>query len=214
LQTKDYMNGLIEELRKVIIKEGNPPVYLIGWSWGAWLSFIAASKYPELVKELILVNSGPFEAKYAKSIMQTRLERLTNEERRRVKAILGLMGEGNSGNKMLKDFGYLMGKADAFNPLPGVKDINVNSNIYKKVWGEAEELRKSGELLKYGEGIKCPVVVIHGDYDPHPFIGVKKPLTKVLKNVKFILLKNCGHYPWLEKNAKIIFIRKLIEEIR
>ena len=56
--------------------------------------------------------------------------------------------------------------------------------------------------MKLGEKIKCPVVAIHGDYDPHPAEGVKKPLLKVVKNFRFILLKNCGHKPWIEQKAK------------
>jgi pimeloyl-ACP methyl ester carboxylesterase len=79
---------------------------------------------------------------------------------------------------------------------------------------DAVELRRSGELLKLGRQIQCPVVAIHGDYDPHPHEGIKKPLSTVLGNFRFILLKNCGHMPWIEKEAKGAFYEILKEELR
>ena len=82
------------------------------------------------------------------------------------------------------------------------------------VWGEASKLRRqSGELLKLGEGIGCPVVAIHGDYDPHPAAGVKEPLARVLTDFRFIVLGKCGHHPWLERHAKDNFYDTLRKEI-
>jgi len=59
----------------------------------------------------------------------------------------------------------------------------------------------------------CPVVAIHGDFDPHPAEGVKIPLGVSLKDFKFVLLPKCGHHPWLEKYAKDRFYSVLNEEI-
>jgi pimeloyl-ACP methyl ester carboxylesterase len=81
------------------------------------------------------------------------------------------------------------------------------------VWKEAKELRYSGKLLELGKKIQCPVVAIHGDYDPHPIEGIKDPLTRVLKDFRFILLKNCGHLPWLEKKARDNFFDILLDEL-
>jgi pimeloyl-ACP methyl ester carboxylesterase len=57
------------------------------------------------------------------------------------------------------------------------------------------------------------VVAIHGDYDPHPAEGVRKPLTEVLEDFRFILLKKCGHTPWREQEARDDFFRILKREI-
>jgi len=43
--------------------------------------------------------------------------------------------------------------------------------------------------------------LIHGDYDSHPYEGVEEPLSKYVEDFKFILLKKCGHKPWIEKHA-------------
>src|SRR4030067_3698372 len=80
-QSKNTVQGLVEELKLQIMKNTSVPVFLIGWSWGAWLSFILAANYGSLVKKLIIIGSGPFENEYAEKIMQTRLARLTSQER-------------------------------------------------------------------------------------------------------------------------------------
>lgn len=77
--------------------------------------------------------------------------------------------------------------------------IDYQADIFQSVWKDAAQLRSSGRLLKLGKYIKCPVVAIHGDYDAHPAEGIQRPLFAVLKSFRLILLKNCGHKPWIER---------------
>ncbi len=217
LQTANTIHGQIEELKSVIETIGNPPVTLVGWSWGAWLSLLTTAQHPSLVKKLILVSSGPFRAEYAKKIMPRRLSRLSREDRLRAEELLNMIQteDGVSDNDLQK-FGSFMSKADSYNYLPETdKDegLPVQMDIYQSIWKEAEELRKSGELLEYGKKITCPVTVIHGIYDSHPYEGIKGPLSEVIKNCTFHLLDKCGHHPWLEKEARDKFFHVLEEEI-
>jgi pimeloyl-ACP methyl ester carboxylesterase len=71
---------------------------------------------------------------------------------------------------------------------------------------EFNALRKNKQLLPLGKKIKCPVIAIHGDYDPHPYKGIFAPLSQVIENFEHILLKQCGHTPWVEKHAKNHFL--------
>ena len=89
----------------------------------------------------------------------------------------------------------------------------VRFDVYRSVWSEAESLRSSGRLLELGKRIRCPVVAIHGDYDPHPYQGVKKPLEEILTDFHFILLENCGHTPWIERGARETFFDVLKKEL-
>jgi pimeloyl-ACP methyl ester carboxylesterase len=57
------------------------------------------------------------------------------------------------------------------------------------------------------------VVAIHGDYDPHPTEGVREPLSKVLKDFRFIMLEHCGHLPWIEREAREGFFELLRGEL-
>jgi pimeloyl-ACP methyl ester carboxylesterase len=91
---------------------------------------------------------------------------------------------------------------------------SVDAGTYQSVWAEAAAMRKSGELLAIASKIKCPVVAIHGDYDPHPLEGVKIPLAGNLKDFRVVLLNNCGHSPWKENYAKAEFFEILKNELK
>jgi pimeloyl-ACP methyl ester carboxylesterase len=217
LQTKSSLERQIKELKTVLEKHGNPPVSLIGFSWGAWLSYMVTAHYPSLVKKLILIGSSPFEEKYAERIQKTRLNRLSEQERIEIKSLYEVLDNPEVENKgtVFARFGALFSKADAYDPIRDESEvIDYDPNIFQSVWKDAAELRRSGQLLKLGRKIKCPVVAIHGDYDPHPAEGVHKPLSTMLKIFEFILLKNCGHKPWIERQAKDKFYEILKEELR
>jgi pimeloyl-ACP methyl ester carboxylesterase len=217
LQTAVSVQGQIEELRSVLEEDADPPVFLIGFSWGAWLSFMLAARYPALVQKLILVSSGPFEEKYVAGIEQTRLSRLTEEERREVESLYEVLENpaGEDKAEAFARFGELFSKADAYDPMDQESEpIDYRPDIFLCVWREAAELRRSGELLELAKQIRCPVVAIHGDYDPHPAEGVQKPLSAALKSFRFVLLGNCGHKPWIERKARDKFYEILKEELR
>jgi pimeloyl-ACP methyl ester carboxylesterase len=214
LQTADSIDDQISELKSVLEKSGDPPVTLVGFSWGAWLSCIFAARNPSMVKKLILVSSGPFEDKYAALIMSSRLNHLNDGEKEEVLSLSSAFNSGGMNNDNFTRFGVLMDKADSFDSLPHSSDVlPCNPDIYQKVWVEASQLRSGGELLNLGKKIRCPVVAIHGDYDPHPATGVQEPLSRVLQDFHFILLKNCGHHPWFEREAKEQFYDTLRREI-
>jgi pimeloyl-ACP methyl ester carboxylesterase len=219
LQTAPSLEGQVEELRMTLETHAMPPVTLVGYSWGAWLSFIVAARYAALVRKLILVASGPFEQRYVAQLQETRLKRLSEKERAEWQAINeALSGPAVEGNDaLLARLGALASKPDAFDPIPNPSEaadaLPPRADVFAGVWATAAERRASGKLLELGKQIHCPVVAIHGDYDPHPAAGVQEPLSTVLENFRFVLLKNCGHTPWLERQARDDFYEALRREL-
>jgi pimeloyl-ACP methyl ester carboxylesterase len=214
-QTSLTVRGQIEELHSVINETCNPPVVMIGHSWGAWLAFMLAAEFPYDVSKLILVSAGPFEHSF--DVTTVRLSRLEDAEQKELLNLMNLMNDSSGSHldsRTFRRFAELTSKADSFDPVETEEsNFDFQPEIYRSIWPEAEILRKNGILLKLGERIRCPVIAIHGDYDPHPAEGVKVPLEKVLKDFKFILLKDCGHYPWKEKMASEHFFRILHAEL-
>ena len=216
LQTAISLKGQVQELRSVLEENGSLPMILVGHSWGAWLIFILTAQCPSLAKKLILVGSGPFEEKYASRLMETRLSRLNEEEKKEVFSLMEILNSPETDNEStaMTKLGKLMNKTDTYASLPhNGETLNCQQEVFQKVWPEANELRKSGKLLQLGKQIICPVVAIHGDYDPHPPEGVKDPLSRILKNFRLVTLKNCGHEPWIEPYAKDKFYKVLKEEL-
>jgi len=216
LQTANTLEGQVRELKTVLEKNGELPLILLGFSWGAMLSFILTARYPSLVKKLILISSGVYEDKYAISIMATRLGRLDEEERKKALALIETMDNPaiTDKNTPFTRFGELIAKSDAYDPLPDNSNaIECQYYTNQSVWNDASKLRSSRKLLELGNSIQCPVVAIHGDYDPHPAEGVKEPLSRVLKDFRFVLLEKCGHRPWIELSARDRFYDILKNEI-
>jgi len=216
LQTAVTIEGQVRELKEILEGHGDLPVTLIGFSWGAMLSFIFTVRHPHLVKKLILIGSGPYEEKYAARIKKTRINRLGKEDLENFVRLTETLNDPSAKNlnETLCNFGKLMSKTDTYDPLPYEDEVlECNYESFKGVWEEASELRSRGKLLEIGKEIHCPVVAIHGDYDPHPFEGVKEPLSRTLKDFKFLLLEKCGHQPWIEKEAKEKFYSLLRNEI-
>jgi len=86
--------------------------------------------------------------------------------------------------------------------------------VFQPVWEEACRLRTGGELLEMAARVSCPVLAIHGDYDPHPAAGVQIPLSRIIRDFRFVLLEKCGHHPWQERQARAAFYRLLEKEVR
>ena len=216
LQTADTVEGQVAELKDVLQDNAELPVTLIGFSWGAVLSFMLAAKHPSVVGKLVLVSSAPYDESYAVNITTTRLERLGEEDRREVLSLAESLEAPDAADRdaLFARLGRLMTRADMYDPLPhDMEVIQYQYGIFQSVWQQANKLRGRGELLAMAERIACPVVAIHGDYDPHPAEGVREPLNRILKDFRFVLLERCGHYPWLERHARAEFYRVLKQEL-
>ena len=211
IQSADSVMGQVDELNMQL--EGNIPIILVGHSWGAMLAFIFAAIYPSRVSKLILVSSGVFEEKYSENIMKTRLKRLEKKDAVKVSELIESLKTSNDKDATFEMLGGLLSAADSRDAIKSKNELNPQYAVYKKVWDELKTLRISRKLTQLGSKITCPVVAFHGDYDPHPAEGVREPLERVLKHFRFVLLEDCGHYPWLEKAVKDEFYARLEAEL-
>ncbi|HME55048.1 MAG TPA: alpha/beta hydrolase [Candidatus Lokiarchaeia archaeon] len=221
MHTAMSVDGQIDELKEILEKNADLPATLIGHSWGAWLCFLVAAKYPDLVSKLILVASGPFEEKYARGIQKTRMSNLSDDQREEFESIVSILDDPFSKNKdeSFARLGELISIADSYDRIPPTQEeiddarkTRPSHAVYDAVWPQAAAMRHDGKLLQLGEDIECPVLAIHGDHDPHPGEGVRVPLSRIVKDFRFILLERCGHEPWMERQARKQFFQILETE--
>ena len=215
LQTADTLEGQIEELHTVIEARATPPVTLVGSSWGAMLGYLFAARHPEHVRKLIMIGSAVFDESSSASIKATRLARLSSEHQPEAHALIERQSRaGENHDAILARLAELFTLSDCFDPImTDLEVIEVQHAINQSVWRDAKALRGSGEMLALGRAIACPVVAIHGAYDPHPRAGIEGPLSSVLRDFRFIELEECGHYPWIERRARERFFTLLREEL-
>lgn len=216
LQTADSVDGQVRELAEVLMTHADPPVTLVGSSWGAMLSLLAAARHPELVRKVVLIGSGVYEEADAAAIVETRLARLSREERREVQILTAVLNDPTVRNKNepFARLGTIMVRADSYDPLTlDTETIESQYDRHVRVWREVQAMRADGRLLDRVRSVRCPAAAIHGDYDPHPAEAVRQSLSAVLPEFRFHLLEKCGHYPWLERQARERFYRILRREL-
>jgi pimeloyl-ACP methyl ester carboxylesterase len=216
LQTKNSIDGQVEELADVLKKNADIPAVLIGHSWGATLSYMTAARYPALVKKLILIGTPPLEAKNRPDLTPIWLDRLSEAERVEFASLENFVWDGAEEDKSasMGRLFRLIARGDSYDQIPSkdeVLEYQLDMNV--SIFRELDKLPMRVDIIELGKQIACPVVAIHGDFDPRPAEAVREPLSRVLKDFKFILLEKCGHEPWLEKYARDEFFKILRQEI-
>ena len=216
LQTKNSIDGQIEELADALKKNTDLPAVLVGHSWGATLSYLTAARYPALVKKLILIGMPPLEAKNRPNLTAIWLDRLSEEERVEFTSLENFVWDGEEEDKSssMSRLFRLIARGDSYDQIPSQDEVlEYQLDINVSIFRELDKLPRNVNIIEMGKKIVCPVVAIHGDYDPRPAAGVSKPLSRVLKEFKFILLEKCGHEPWRERYARDTFFRILKKEV-
>lgn len=204
LQSKNTINELIDEIVDVIKKHDCERIILIGHSFGAWLSFIFASAYPNYVEKLILVGSGLFDAMYYPQLVEAASVKVMPKEQ---------LADVKAANQETQNIEYSPYTYCLAVDVP--KDnVDFNEEQCRLLMSEIIPMRDSGKLLNLSQKIVCPVVAIHGINDPHIVDGIKIPLEKNLSDFKMHVLEKCGHEPWKEYYAKDKFYEILNEQIR
>jgi pimeloyl-ACP methyl ester carboxylesterase len=216
LQTRATLAGQVQELAAILGKHASQPLTLVGFSWGAWLAWILAAEQPQLVGQLVLVSCPGFRPEDGPLAQTERLARMDERQRRAYATLAEKLYQVPPGERdaLFARLGNLMTQIDAFDPAPETrKNIQYRYQVYRGVWQAADDLRTSGRLLDYAARIRCPVIALHGEHDPHPAEGVRLPLAARLADFRFVLLPRCGHKPWIERQARDVFYAHLAEAV-
>ena len=81
--------------------------------------------------------------------------------------------------------------------------------FHEETWGDIVRLQTAGVYPNAFASIRCPVLMLHGDDDPHPGPMIRDTLESALGQLDYVSWPNCGHYPWLEKGAGRDFYQTL-----
>ena len=217
-QTKFSLQEELLTLKDLLEKETKIPVVLVGYSFGAWVSLLFAFQFPSLVRKVILIGCPPFEEQYVPSIMETRSSRMSPKEIQELEVLRKKLSDPNIPDKdsLFALLGRLFRKCDSFDLIEGdkVEETRGNYEVFKNIWPEGKALRSSGALLETLQKMTCPITAIHGECDPHPVHGAFDSLSRFIPHFKGIVLKECGHTPWIERKARDRFFDLLQAEIQ
>jgi len=197
--TMEMMVDDLEGIRKEFKLE---KMNLVGQSWGALIALNYIFKYPERVKNLILLEPAPGSNEYIQNVQQTIMSRLSKEEIDRLVNI-SQSPDLRTNPELFREFMNIRMKTYFFD-LSNATKKNFNyfdSERIKKFFASSAIF--GPYLMNYNlydrmKNINCPTLIIHGDYDVIPTEAIER-MGREIKNAEVHVVKECGHFVHIEK---------------
>ena len=186
---------------------------LVGSSWGAMLGLAFAATHPDRVRSLALVGCGTFDAA-TRGLYRRRAERAVGPElARRLGRLERELGDPDA---RLAEAGRLLLGAYSFDLLPVDPELErCDARGHGESWEDMLRLQREETYPQAFAAIRAPVLMLHGDRDPHPGRATYEVLRPHLGGrIRFRELADCGHCPWLERRAAGGFYRVLCGWLR
>jgi pimeloyl-ACP methyl ester carboxylesterase len=192
------VSGLVEDLHELIdFYTSDAPPALLGSSWGAMLALAYAAAHPTSVASLILVGCGTFDLAARTRLQETLKQRMNDEIREKLDRAKLLA----DADKRLKANAEAVMQLYAYDPLASPEDEKVDARAHHETWNDMLRLQTEGKYPAAFEAVKVPLLMVHGDYDPHPGNLIRESLQAYVPQLEYHELDRCGHWPWLEKSA-------------
>ena len=188
----------LEEFRKAM---GLKKINLLGHSWGGLLAMNYAIKYPDQLDAVILVSSAGGDASVADKTRMTFMDRLSPADK---ESYFRMLSENylatNEGISALAKIHWKPFVVDN-EKIPFIKDaFNENMPLIQR---HIEKSLAGYDLYNKLSKLDIPTLIIHGDYDPIPMEDIKK-LHHSINGSKLVVLKDCGHFPFIEQPEKFL----------
>ena len=207
------LNVFVDDLEAIQKAYGLQKVSILGHSWGGFLGLHYAMSHPEAVDKLILLNPFPACSSDVASFLQEWSRRMTPhmDELEQIKNSKEYAkGDPQTIAKYLniifRNYCFISQKADELNLLTTV-EANLNWIKTSEILSQSL-LGASFDYLPDLKKISSPTLIVHGDGDPIP-LSTAENLHKNIPHSKFVVIKECGHFPYVEKPLELF---KILDE--
>jgi pimeloyl-ACP methyl ester carboxylesterase len=194
----------IEDLAAAVSHESSSEKpALVGESWGAMLALAFTAAYPDRISALGLVGCGTFDRRSRAELHRTLEERTTPDLREQLAKLAERVTDENermARAHALSDHLYTFSRA--------VDDhvARVDLKGHTESWNDMVRLQYADVYPAAFVSITCPVLMLHGSYDPHPGGLIRDSLREFIPHLEYIELDRCGHSPWVEEHARDRFL--------
>ena len=200
----------VEDLHQLILTRcENDTPSLIGSSWGAMLALAYAQKYSAYIKSLILVGCGSFDKASRAVIGPIRKKRIEDYINRHpeYEADLDLPFHEQvmKWHTMTDAFEI---ESDDFD-IPGAEPFEEDG--FRQSWADMVNCQETGIYPQSFTSIDVPVLMLHGEDDPHPGRMIREVLVKHIPQLEYHEFPKCGHNPEIEKYARADFFRYICD---
>jgi pimeloyl-ACP methyl ester carboxylesterase len=162
----EVVKGFIEKL-------GLSNVIVVGHSFGGRIGIKLASKNPEFISKLVLVDSAGFAMDSQKKTAM------------------------NLAAKIVKPFfkpKFMQGLRKSIYKQIGSEDYVATPELQRTFVNVVSE-----DLTKDMGQIKCPTLIINGQNDKDTPVEFGRRMQSLIPNSKFLILKNAGHFSFLDQ---------------
>lgn len=187
---------------------GDRKPILVGHSWGAMLTLAYAAANPTRSAALVLIGCGTF-SPIARAEFEARLAaRLTPAHHAALADIT--QGEQDPDRRLAAE-ARVVTRAYGYDLDDEGSDLTtVDTVAHRETWADMVRLLNDGTYPAAFAAITCPVLMLHGDADPHPGFRTSEDLSTHIRHLEYRELQKCGHSPWLERQARKVFYELLV----
>jgi proline iminopeptidase len=189
----------IEGIRKAFnLKKVN----LMGHSWGGLPALSYAIKYPDNLNSLMLINSVGASSDFRDAAAKNQMRRVTREDSLARACLMQSEDFRNRDPKALAEFFRITFRSTFYNRTLADSLTLVFNEGYVRNSAMLKYMNKDKSFLSYDlhqrlAGVNCPTLIIHGEADTLPIEAAQK-IHQHIKNSELVVLKNCGHFPYIE----------------
>ncbi len=189
---------------------GFKKVSILGHSWGGFLAMQYAISHPEAVDKLILLNSMPATSEDVTLFLQ--------EWSKRMGPFMEDLGKIEASDKFaagdpatMEEF-LKMSFRTYCATSQKVEDLNLKmspqaAKNWIKTSGAFKEtlFAKAFDLTEPLKKLPCKTLIVHGDKDPIPVVAAKY-LNDNIPHSQFVVIEDCGHFPYVEQPEQLFVI--------
>lgn len=205
----------LEQLRKEFKVER---LTLLGHSWGGLLALYYATKYPDNVERLILIDAAPVNTDLLMKSYENLVSRFSESEWTHLQEMYD-SEEYKKGNPVVHNEAMRLSEGKTFYREELIDEYMLHASFDERTAKNmvqiaplATEIKLSISVQDDLDRISCPVLIIHSRQD---FIVEESPrLThELLRNSRIEYIENSGHYPFIEApEALFAAVRRFLEE--
>ena len=206
--------GFVEDIE--LLRQGLEldNIHLLGHSWGGLLAMKYAIEYPQHLNSLILSNSMPASEGQWQEEEQELAQRMTTQDSISRAEIIGSQEMKENPSAAIQKLMLLSFKPQFHNPelldqlsLSIPKDFQERGKAFQPLGKDLASFDLYPALSK----LEIPTLVIYGDYEPAAKLSGKR-LSEIIPKSQFLVIENCGHFPFVEQpNAFFNGIKNFIE---
>jgi proline iminopeptidase len=197
----------VEDVRGVIDEFGLEGAPIIGYSWGALLTMLYASKVVRASSlprhgPLVLIDPAPVTRQYRNEFEREFARRQNAPEVVRMREELASSGLREKDPEAYRQRNFELSVAGYFADPRSARDLTpfrVTARVQQSVWESLGDFDLIAEGRLAGFGV--PTLVLHGRQDPIP-LKSSEAAAKAM-NARLVVLEDCGHVPYVEQRSAL-----------